>query len=260
MSQSKLVDYVRWSPNYTKMTGKKNDAIVVHHVAGNCTVETVGEIFAPVSRQASSQYSVDSGGRVGQYVHEEDRAWTTSSWRIDSHAITIEVADDQTRPWHTSEKAYKKTVLLCADICQRNGIKKLIYTGDKSGNLHMHKWYANTDCPGKWWEDHFAQLAKDVNDILLGYQGNFPTKFPKKEGMFTIGDGETKNTSYKTQIKRVQKICNWVLGTKLTVDGCYGTKTKKAVLAMQRHLGLTRPHGNYGPRTNQLAKLYRKGV
>ena len=106
----------------------------------------------------------------------------------------------------------------------------------------------------------YADISRYSPKEPEAYAGKFPTKFPKQDGMFTIGDGYEKNTSFKTQIKRVQKICNWVMGTKLTVDGCYGTKTKKAVLNMQRHLGLSRPHGNYGPRTNELAKLYRKGV
>ena len=32
-----------------------------------------------------------------------------------------------------SDKALKATIELCVDICKRNGIKKLNYTGDKSG-------------------------------------------------------------------------------------------------------------------------------
>ncbi len=36
-----------------------------------------------------------------------------------------------------------------------------------------------------------------------------------------------------------QQACNLVLDSKLEVDGMYGPKTKAAVIALQKHLGLT---------------------
>lgn len=179
MSNSSLVNYVNISPNRTSprdpsMGGIKN--IIVHHMAGNLTVETCGNVFAPKSRQASSNYSVDSGGRVGMYCEEKDRAWTTGN-RIDHSSVTIEVADDVIGGgWHSSDKAMSKLVELCADICRRNGIAKLRYTGDKSGNLLMHKWYQATDCPGAYLESKFPWIAAEVNKLLNGTQG--PKQIP----------------------------------------------------------------------------------
>lgn len=262
MSQSPLVVYRKISPNCTKPRSDRITHIVVHHMAGNCSIETCGEIFAPVARRASSHYGVGSDGRIGQYCYEENRSWCTSNAGIDHKAITIEVADDKYgSPWHTSDKAYMATVKLCADICKRNGIKELVYTGNKNGNLHMHKWYANTDCPGKWWEAHFSQLANDVN-ALLGpqvYSGALPERFPKR-GYFKVGDGYERFTSYKAQIKRAQKYCNWLLDTGLEIDGCYGPKTRAAVLKVQRQLKLNNPHGQWGPYTTSLAKEHKKEV
>jgi len=263
MSQSPLVVYRKISPNCTKPRRNKITHIVIHHMAGNCSIEVCGEIFAPVARQASSQYGVGSDGRIGQYCYEENRSWCTSSGEIDHKAITIEVADDGRNPWHTSDKAYKSTVKLCADICKRNGIEKLTYTGDKRGNLHCHCWYANTDCPGGWWlNGKLKQLCVEVNEMLApqAYTGNLPTKYPKrnKDGVYSVGDGYEKNTSFKTQIKRIQKFCNWMIGANLAVDGCYGAKTKKAVFTCQKQLGLKNPHGQWGPQTTELAKHYRK--
>lgn len=147
MSNSPLVNYTRISPNRTVMSNKKNTHIVIHHMAGNLTVETCGAVFAPTSRKASSQYGIGTDGRVGQYCPESDRAWTTGSYAIDSKAVTIEVANDSGAPtWHVSDTALKKLIELCVDICKRNGIKRLNYTGDKSGNLHKHEWYQNTNC------------------------------------------------------------------------------------------------------------------
>jgi uncharacterized protein YgiM (DUF1202 family) len=52
------------------------------------------------------------------------------------------------------------------DICQRNGISRINYTGDKSGNLTMHKWFAATACPGPYLESKFPSIAEQVNARL----------------------------------------------------------------------------------------------
>ena len=167
MSNSPLVNYTRISPNRTIMSNKKNTHIVIHHMSGNLSVEVCGAVFAPATRKASSQYGVGTDGRVGLYCPESDRAWTTGSYEIDSKAVTIEVANDSGAPtWHVSDKALQKTIELCVDICKRNGIKKLNFTGDKTGNLHMHRWYQSTDCPGPYLRTKFAYIADEVNKKL----------------------------------------------------------------------------------------------
>lgn len=168
MSNSGLVNYIRISPNRTIPRDGTIKNIVIHHMAGNLTVETCGNVFAPRSRRASSNYGIGSDGRVGMYVEEKDRAWTTGN-QIDHSSVTIEVADDIIgNGWHSSDKAMNKLVELCADICRRNGIKKLNYTGGKSGNLLMHKWYQATDCPGAYLESKFPWIASEVNKKLSG--------------------------------------------------------------------------------------------
>ena len=168
MSNSGLVNYIRISPNRTIPRAGTIKNIVIHHMAGNLTVETCGNVFAPSSRRASSNYGIGSDGRVGMYVEEKDRAWTTGN-QIDHSSVTIEVADDVIgNGWHSSDKAMNKLVELCADICRRNGIAKLNYTGGKSGNLLMHKWYQATDCPGAYLESKFPWIANEVNKRLSG--------------------------------------------------------------------------------------------
>ena len=168
MSHSKLVEYVKLSPNCTKPRNQKVNAIVIHHMAGNLTVESCGAVFANSSRQASSNYGVGTDGRVACYVEEENRAWTSGSREIDNRAITIEVANCSGEPdWKVSDKALEATIALCTDICQRYGFK-LNYTGDKSGNLHMHKWYSATGCPGLYLGSKFAYIAEEVNKRIEG--------------------------------------------------------------------------------------------
>lgn len=167
MANSGLVDYVKLSPNCTKPRNHTIDRITIHHMSGDLSVETCGAIFEPTSRQASSNYGIGSDGRVGMYVEECNRSWCSSSRDNDHRAITIEVANDGGSPdWHVSDKALAKLIDLCVDICKRNGISKLNYTGDTSGNLTMHKWFANTDCPGKYLGSKFTYIAEEVNKKL----------------------------------------------------------------------------------------------
>lgn len=167
MSNSSLANVKIWSPNYTTVPNKKIDTIVLHHMAGNMTVESCGYMFANPSRQASSQYGVGTDGRIGQYVDEMHRAWTTGNYYIDARSATIECANDSGAPeWHVSDLALNATIKLIADICKRNEIAKLNYTGDKKGNLHMHQWYQNTNCPGPYLGSQFAHIANEVNKIL----------------------------------------------------------------------------------------------
>ena len=149
MSNSKLVSYTKISPNSTNPRNHKIDKITIHHMAGNLSVETCGNVFTPTSRQASSNYGIGSDGRVGLYVSEENRSWCTGSRENDHRAITIEVANEEIGgQWRVSDKAYASLIDLCVDICQRNGIEKLNYTGDKNGDLTMHKWFQATKGPG----------------------------------------------------------------------------------------------------------------
>ena len=165
MSYSGLVSYVRISPNSTNPRYRSVKNIIVHHMAGNLSVETCGNVFAPVSRQASSNYGIGSDGRVACYVHEENRAWTTGN-QIDHDSITIEVADDVIGgSWHSSAAAMQSLVKLCADICRRYGFH-LNYTGGESGNLLMHKWYQATDCPGAYLESQFPWIAQETNKLI----------------------------------------------------------------------------------------------
>lgn len=167
MSNSSLVDYVKISPNCTKPRTEPISKITIHHMAGNLSVETCGNVFASPSRQASSNYGIDSNARVGMYVEEANRSFASSNRANDQKAVTIEVANDEIGGnWHVSDKALAKLIDLCVDICQRNGIEKLNYTGDASGNLTMHKWFTATTCPGPYLESKFPYIANEVNKRL----------------------------------------------------------------------------------------------
>ena len=179
MSNSPLVDYTKISPNSTNPRRDKIRKITIHHMAGNLSVETCGNVFATTSRKASSNYGVGTDGRVGMYVEEKNRAWTSSNAENDNQAITIEVANSEIGgKWRVSDKALEKTIELCVDICKRNGIKKLNYTGDKNGNLTRHNMFANTNCPGEYLQSKFPYIAEEVNRRLNAKEPVKPVKPP----------------------------------------------------------------------------------
>lgn len=199
MSNSSLVNYTRLSPNYSSRNGVKIDTITIHHMAGNLSVETCGAVFANGGREASSNYGIGTDGRVGMYVEEKNRSWCSSNGDNDRRAVTIEVANDQIGGnWHVSDKALAKCIDLCVDICKRNGIKKLNYTGNKSGNLTMHKWFAATACPGPYLESKFPYIASEVNKRLDTEPKPVPTPTPTPTpsgGLYKVQVGAYKNKS-----------------------------------------------------------------
>lgn len=173
-TNSKLVNYTRISPNRSVNRNHKIDTISIHCVVGQCSVETLGSIFASTSKEASSNYGIGYDGRIGMYVEEKDRSWCTSSSSNDNRAITIEVASDTYHPYKVKDVAYKSLIKLLVDICKRNGIKKLVWSTNKSErmnhlngcNMTVHRDYANKSCPGDYLYNLHGQIATEVNAQL----------------------------------------------------------------------------------------------
>lgn len=173
MSNSNLVNFTLISPNKNP---RKNDTynpsgkvtkITIHHAAGVASVEGLGNTFSKESRQASSNYGIGADCRVGLYVPEDHRAWTSGSRTNDYQAITIEVANSSNGGnWPVSDEVLAKLIDLCVDICQRNGIEKINFTGNAYGNLTMHKYFEATSCPGPYLESKFPYIAEEVNKRL----------------------------------------------------------------------------------------------
>jgi hypothetical protein len=68
--------------------------------------------------------------------------------------------------WPVSDKALQATIDLCVDICRRNGISSLQFTGDATGSLTLHKYFAATLCPGPYLEGKMSSIATAVNTRL----------------------------------------------------------------------------------------------
>ena len=176
-SNSPLVACTRLSPNHSGQRTHSIDRITPHCVVGQLSAESICGCFASTSRQASCNYGIGSDGRVALCVEEKNRSWCTSSRENDQRAVTIECASDSAHPYAFNTVVYNRLVELCADICKRNGKKKLLWLGDKSKALAyepkpdemvltVHRWYANKSCPGDWMYARMGDLASKVTAAL----------------------------------------------------------------------------------------------
>ena len=177
-TNSSMVSYTKLSPNHSGQRTHGIDRITPHCVVGQCSVETLGNIFLPTSKQASCNYGIGVDGRVGMYVEEKNRSWCSSSAANDQRAITIECASDNTEPYAFKDVVYQRLIELCTDICKRNGKTKLLWLGDKTKTLNyspkqdemvltVHRWFANKSCPGDWLYARMGDLAEKVTACLL---------------------------------------------------------------------------------------------
>ena len=193
-TNSPLVSYTKISPNRTKNRNHAIDTITIHCVVGQCSVQTLGNIFAPTSRGTSSNYGVGYDGKIGMYVEEKDRSWCSSSSVNDNRAVTIEVASDTSEPYAVNQKAYASLLNLVTDICKRNGIKKLIWSKNKNErvnhlngcNMTVHRDYANKSCPGTYLYNKHGEIAAEVNK-RLGANATTP-QAPSANLKFKAGD------------------------------------------------------------------------
>lgn len=174
MSNSSLVNYTKLSPNCTKPRNHTIDTITIHCMAAPLSVESCGAGFADPARDASSNYGIGPDGRIALYVDEGNRSWCSSNAANDHRAVTIEVACDAVHPYAVTAAAYNALVDLLVDICQRNGIKRLVWSDDKNDrvnhhsgcNMTVHRDYAAKACPGDYLYQRHGAIAAAVNKRL----------------------------------------------------------------------------------------------
>ena len=170
MSNSPLVEYTHISPFRNSPRNQPITKVTWHHTAGVCSLEQFDAIVHRPGRNMSANYCVDKDARVGLFCPESDRCWCSSSAWNDNRAVVLEISNSKTGGnWPISDKVYKKCIELTVDICKRNGIKKLTYTGDKNGSLTFHRFYAATGClPINTTEVLTMQGWKLLKDVIVG--------------------------------------------------------------------------------------------
>lgn len=249
-TNSSLVAYKKLSPNHSGQRTRGIDRISPHCVVGQCTAEGLGDWFSQSGTKASSNYGIDRDGRVGLYVEEKNRSWCTSSNANDQRAVTIECASDTKEPYTMNDKVYAALITLCADICKRNGKKKLLWFADKDKSLNyepgademiitVHRWFANKSCPGDWLYARLGDVAEKVTAAL----GGESTSSASSESSTYLTKGDAGSAVKNMQTMLIA--CGYSCGSS-GADGDFGNNTLAALKAFQKDAGLA-VDGIYGP-------------
>lgn len=201
MSKSNLVqvNVPAYSGNYTKgRSGKKIEAITIHHMAGRLTAEQCGKIFQQVGREGSSHYGIGYDGKIGQYVDESDTAWTNSNWESNCKSVTIETSDND-NSWYVNDITLNSLIKLVADISKRNGLGKLV----KGKNLTWHSMFTNTSCPGNYLLSKMQYICDEANKIN-GYGGS--TSNQKVNVYYKV---KTQKHGWLPEVKNLEDYAGW---------------------------------------------------
>lgn len=201
MSNSPLITYTQLAPASNTWGNRtaKITKITPHHAAGVLSVESLCNIFSNPSRGASANYCIGNDGRIGLVVEESNTAGTSSNYENDNQAITIEVSNcENGGQWRVSDAAYNALIDLCVDICKRNGISQLNFTGDANGNLTAHRMFAPTDCPGDYLYSKFPEIAQKVNERL---QEDAPMTQEEKQAFNTLQSQVQSLIKENTELK-----------------------------------------------------------
>ena len=229
MSNSPLVTYKKLSRHHS---GKRNhaiDTITIHCIVGQWTAKQGCDYFYNTDREASCNYVVGKDGSIGLCVDEANRSWCSSSGVNDHRAVTIEVASDVEHPYAVTDAAYNALIKLVADICKRNGIKKLVWSTNKSNrvghlngcNMTVHRDYAAKACPGDYLYNLQDEIAAEVNRRL-------------GSGSSTPSTGEAAGSTADIKVGDVVEFTgtkHYVSSTAKTASSCKPGKAKVTALA-----------------------------
>ena len=201
MSKSSLVNVnvPAYEGNYTKgRSGRKIEAITIHHMAGRLTAEQCGKIFQKVGRYGSSHYGIGYDGRIGQYVDETDTAWTNSNWDSNCKSVTIETSDNDNY-WYVNDTTLNSLIKLVADIAKRNNLGTLV----PSENLTWHSMFTNTSCPGDYLRSKMQYIADEANKINCG------SSVPSSNVVNVYYRVKTQKHGWLYEVKNLEDYAGW---------------------------------------------------
>lgn len=233
MSDSSLVSIKKVSPYKSERVYRNDDStgkiskITIHHMAGKMSAGGCLDWFSSPQCSASSNYVIGYDGTIGLSVPEAYRSWCSSNKDNDNIAITIECSNTGSNDsnWPVSDTVLEKCIVLCWDICKRNNIAALNYTGKTDGNLTRHDMFINKVCPGPYLGSKFPYIVEQVNSRL-----NDPYYRP----LCVKGD---KN-DYVKELQEKLLAQGYSLGN-YGADGDFGSLTEEAVKKFQADHNIT---------------------
>ncbi len=208
------------SPNYDDRGGQPVDMLIMHYTDMR-TCEGAIERLCEVEAKVSAHYVVSETGDVFRLVAEEHRAWHAgeSHWRgfgnINARSIGIEICNPGHNEGYTPfpKEQMQAVTALSLEILARHTIPARNVQG------HSDIAFLRKMDPGELFD--WPALARDG-------VGLFP------EHARPLTSQELKRGDSGIPVQRLQQsLVNWGYGLKL--DGVYGEKTEKCVVAFQRH-------------------------
>lgn len=172
--------------NYTVgRSGRKLEAITIHHIAGIWSAKRLGELWQDKSRKGSSHYGIGKDAEIAQYVNEKDTAWTNSNWDSNCKSVTIETSNNSLAPnWTVSDEVLNSLIKLVADIAKRNNIKLV-----KGKTLNWHSMYTSTACPGPYLMSKIDYIIAEANKINTPAPTPIELKYKVGDKVKIIGKG-----------------------------------------------------------------------
>lgn len=233
----------------TGRNGRKIDKVILHHNAGNLTVEGCYNVWQ--TRQASAHYQVDINGTIGQLVWDSDTAWHAGNSEANLTSIGIEHANNNRNPWTISDATLDAGAHLVASICKKFNLGEPQWLV----NVFPHSYFSSTECPGeiaKSQKDKYMATAKKYYHEMMGTadKPTGPAKTVSELAQEVIqgkwgngGDRYNRLTNAGYNFDEVQKEVNRILG--------YSSKKSNEQIAKEVIQG---KWGNGNDRYNRLTK------
>lgn len=193
--------YAAYEGNFTYgRSGRKIEAITIHHMAGKLTARQCGSIFQTVGRCGSSHYGIGYNGEIACYVGEENTAWTNSNWDSNCKSVTIETSNSQNGGnWPVSDASLNSLIRLVADIAKRNGLGTLV----RGKNITWHSMFANTNCPGPYLMSKLDYIIAEANKINNGGSG------PVGNTVNVYYKVKTQKHGWLPEVKNLEDYAGW---------------------------------------------------
>lgn len=197
--------------------GRKINKIVLHHNAGNLTIEDCYRVWQ--TREASAHYQVQTDGTIGQLVNDWDIAWHAGNWNANQTSIGIEHADDSYTPWRISAQCLDNGAHLVAALC------KLYKLGRPQWHVNVfpHSYFTPTACPASIQNEQQAEYMNRAQywyDIITGQRIAQPTPQAQAGRVEQQGDILTYRVHLPWGVNSGQIITFTKLNRVVTVNGC----------------------------------------
>lgn len=231
--------------------------LILHSVAAPWNEDRVREYFAQSNVVVESHFAVDYDGSAGQFIDTNVRADANMS--SNNKAISIESAANthNTDPW--TEAQINKIVKIMVWAHRVHGIPARICRSANDPGYGIHRMFSSwsgggTYCPGDARAHQFTSTV--FPRFLAAINGKPPTPEPAPKGTWiwdSVGPGQTNNSVKIVQQSLIK------LGYRIPAGptGYWGTQTKAAYAAWQRHLGFHGADADGSPGPTSLNALAR---